>query len=292
MTAIDAPDRPGPSERVYAGLTRLYPAAFRERYRAEMVQLFADQLRDARSGRGAGGVVVTWVRTLTDLASSVIGEHLRKDRTVAQSLAIFQPTRSMRLLGFLAIVGGVLLLLAFSPANPFADWVANTVRLVLFWLGGMAAAIAFHGRQAVASPRLARYVTAAVVLAAVWNVFWIVLSVGRDNPFGGQFGLIGFWASFFGWLAASAYGALTLLGRAWHGMPQVPAFVTRLAGAALLVGGVVGTFGMDRIGLTRSEPFGDLFGSLGALGVGAVGLGWLLLGGVLLLAGRENPANA
>ena len=49
---------------------------------------------------------------------------------------------------------------------------------------------------------------------------------------------------------------------------------------------------MDRLGLTRSEPYGELFGNLGALGVGAVGLGWLLLGTVLVLGPRRTAATA
>lgn len=108
----------------------------------------------------------------------------------------------------------------------------------------------------------------------------------------GTFGFLGFWAGFLGWLAASLYGAVSLLRAAWRGMPRWPAVATRLAAAALLVGGVVGTFGMDRLGLTRLDGVGDLFGTLGALGVGAVGLGWLLLGGVLVLGGRGARSSA
>ncbi|HUQ44040.1 MAG TPA: hypothetical protein VM451_06460 [Candidatus Limnocylindria bacterium] len=280
------------SERIYAVLLRAYPASFRTRYRQEMVLLFADQLRDARASNGGAGAATTWFRTVIDLASSAAGEHLRRDRDVAMSLATFAPSRAMRLLGFLAVAGGVVLLWAFVSWNPFANWVANTARLVLFWVGGMGVAIAFHGRQAAASPRLARVATTVVVLAGAANVVWLLLALDRDNPFGGTFGLVGFWASFVGWLAASAYGAFSIARRAWRGMPRWSSSAVRLGAVALLVGGVVGTFGMDRIGLTRSEPFGDLFGSLGATGVGAVGLGWLLLGAVLLFAGRGERTSA
>lgn len=288
MTAVDAPDRPGPSERVYASLTRVYPAAFRERYREEMVQLFADQLRDARAGSGAGGVLMTWLRTLADVASSAVGEHLRKDRPVAQSLAMFQPTKSMRLLGLLAVVGGVLLLWAFVSWNPFADPNLNSARLALFWLGGMAVAWALHARQSEASRDLARAATGLVVVTGAWNILWIILSIGRDSPFSGTFGVLGFWASFLGWLSASLYGGVSLRRSMAQGMPRWSGLATRFAALALLVGGVVGTFGMDRLGLTRWEPVGELFRTLGALGVGAVGLGWLLLGGVLVLGGRRR----
>jgi len=289
MTAFGAPDRLGPSERVYAGLTRVYPAAFRERYREEMVRLFADQLRDARTG-GASGVLTAWIRALADLASSAAGEHLRKDRTVAQSLATFEPTRSMRWLGAAAVAGGVALLLAFVSWNPFSDPGLNSIRLILFWFAGIAVALAYRDRQELAGRRAARVATAAVILTGAWNIAWVVLSVGRDSPFSGAFGELGFWAGFLGWLAASGYGAVTLRRLLRLGMPAWLGIATSVAGLALLGGGVVGTFGMDRLGLSRSEPYGDLFGTLGVLGVGAVGLGWLLLGGVLLLGGRRRTA--
>lgn len=291
MTAIDARDRPGASERAYARLIRVYPAAFRERYREEMVRLFADQLRDARIGRSAGGVLVTWIRTLADLASSAVAEHLRKDRTVAQSLATFEPTRSMRWLGAIAVVGGVLLLWAFVSWNPFGDPDVNAIRLALFWLAGIAVALALGGRQSVAGARLARAATSLILLTGAWNIAWIILSIGRDAPFSGAFGYLGFWASFLGWLSASLYGAVSLRRAVSHGMPRWSRVATKVAAIALLAGGIVGTFGMDRLGLTRSEPYGELFSTLGALGVGAVGLGWLLLGGVLILGGRRRAAT-
>lgn len=281
------------STRLYAGLLWLYPAPFRARYRDEMVLLFADQLRDARTERGLAGWLLTWFRTLPDLAKTAIGEHLRGDRTVAQSLETFEPSRSMRLLGALAVLGGVLLLWAFVSWNPFTDQVVNSIRLVLFWAAGMAVAIAFHGRQAVASPRLAVLATGAVVAVAAWNIFGMLLAVGRDLPFAGAFGFAGFVAEFAGWLVASFYGASMLFMRAaWRGMPRWAGTVTRMAAVVLVVGGPVATFGMDRLGLTRSEPYGEAFGTLAALGVGAVGLGWLLLGTVLVLGPRRTAATA
>jgi hypothetical protein len=271
--------------RVYGGLLHVYPTEFRRRYGSDMALLFSDQLRDARRPSGRAGV---WLRGLADIASSAIGEHLRKDRIVAQSLATFAPTRSMRLAGVVAVVGGLLLLWAFLSWNPFVDGHVNAVRLALFWSAGVAIALAYHGRQAAVRPLLARTATGAVVLFGAWNVLWVVLAWDRDSPFSGDFGLLGFVASFLGWLAASFYGAATLaISAAWRGMDRWAATVTRLAAALLAVAGVVATFGMDRIGLTRSEPYGELFGTLGALGVGGVGLAWMALGLVLVVGGRR-----
>lgn len=277
----------GTSERIYAGLLRAYPGTFRRRYEDEMVLLFADTLRDARAANGAAGTSVTWCRTLLDLASSALGEHLRKDRTMAQSLATFEPTRTMRLLGLFGLVGGALLLWVWLAWNPFADRTANTFRLLAFWLAGSTVPLAFYGRQAVRAPRLALVATAAVVLTSLWNLVWLFLAIDRDSPFAGVFGWAGFIASFSGWLAAGLYGLAVLLIRAaWQGMVRWASVLTRLAAAALVIGGPMAPLGMDYFGLTRSEPYGEVIGSLGAIGVSLVGAAWLLLGVVLLLGGR------
>jgi hypothetical protein len=273
------------STRLYAALLRAYPAEFRRRYADEMIVLFADQLREARRSSEVAGV---WLRSLADVTTNAVGEHLRRDRTVAQSVATFEPTRPMRVAGILAVVGGVLLLWAFISWNPFSERSANWVRLALFGLSGIAVALAYHRRQAAVRPFLARAATGAVVVVGAWNELWLALAWDRDSPFGGDFGMIGFVAGFLGWIAASVYGAAMLvIAAAWLGMGRVTAVVTRLAAALLVVAGPVATLGMDRLGLTRSESYGELFTTLGMVGVMGVGLAWLVLGLVLVAGGRR-----
>jgi hypothetical protein len=273
------------STRLYAALLRAYPAEFRRRYADEMIVLFADQLREARRSSEVAGV---WLRSLADVTANAIGEHLSRDRTVAQSVATFEPTRPMRVAGILAVVGGVLLLWAFISWNPFSERSANWVRLALFGLSGIAVALAYHRRQAAVRPFLARAATGAVVVVGAWNELWLALAWDRDSPFGGDFGMIGFVAGFLGWIAASVYGAAMLvIAAAWLGMGRVTAVVTRLAAALLVVAGPVATLGMDRLGLTRSESYGELFTTLGMVGVMGVGLAWLVLGLALVAGGRR-----
>ena len=273
------------SSRLYTGLLRVYPTEFRRRYGAEMALLFTDQLRDAVRPSALARV---WLRGVVDVASSAIGEHLRRDRTVARSLATFEPTRSMRLAGLLAVVGGVLLLWAFYSWDPFSDRPVNSARLILFFSAGIAVSLAFHGRQAAVRPRAARTATGAVVLFGAWNVLWVVLAWNHSSPFIGEFGMLGFIAMFLGWLAASLYGAaMLIISAAWLGMGRWAATATRVAAGMLTVAGVMATFGMDRFGLLRSEQYGELFTALALLGVAGVGLAWLLLGLVLLVGGRR-----
>ena len=283
--------------RIYGGLLRLYPTTFRARYGEEMVVLFGDQLRDARSGSGNGGVAATWVRTLIDLARSAVGEHLRRDRTVAQSLTAFEPTRSMRLLGLVGVVGGVVLLWAFISLNPFGDRLANTMRLATFWLGGMAIALAFYPRLAPGSPRVAAFTTAAILIIGVWNVLWVILSIGQENPHADAFGGIGIVGQIVGWWVQAVYGAtLLLLGGASSGMTKHLRTITRLAAIALLVGGPLAFLGINDRALANWSEYGftmpGIFTTLGQIGVILTGVGWLVLGALLIFAGRRSRATA
>jgi hypothetical protein len=253
-----------------------------------MVQLFSDQLRDARAGRAKNGVARTWMSSLTDLATTAVGEHLRKDRSMAQSLATFEPTRTMRLLGLLGLAGGTLLLWAFVSLNPFADEGANLTRLLVFSLGGAGIALAFYGRQASVSPLLALAATAYVVIAGIWFAAWLVLERQVSSPFSGTFGLVHFLASVALWTSAAVYGAAVLrIGVAWRGMPRWAAVATRV-GSASLLGSAVAWIGDDRLGLVNAGETGPLWSSIATAGVVLNGLGWVLLGLVLVFGGERT----
>jgi hypothetical protein len=64
------------SKRAYARLLTLYPQAHRQAYGQSMLQVFGDQCREAHTGRGRLGLLALWLRTLFDLAISVLREHL------------------------------------------------------------------------------------------------------------------------------------------------------------------------------------------------------------------------
>jgi hypothetical protein len=59
---------------IYRRLLRLYPASFRRAFGDEMVQVFRDQMEDARSERL--GTVRLWLRILGDLAGSSTHERM------------------------------------------------------------------------------------------------------------------------------------------------------------------------------------------------------------------------
>ena len=250
----------GGHARVYRWLLRFYPAAFRARFADEMVQLFTDQLRDARSGGAPAAAAGTWLRTLRDLVTTAASEQLRRDRTVAHSLATAPPSTSSRVLGLAGILGGAVLIAAFlfeiSPE-------LNAVRIYLLVIGAMAIVIGVHRRQASVAPTVASLGAVPALLANAWYVAMMVLATGRPQPFAGDFGLVFFAAAVAMLLSDAAFGVVTLrLGG-----------VSRWGSLALASGSLLSYTGIDRLGLTST-----IFGPLSQVGIVLTGIGWILLG--------------
>jgi len=251
-------------ERLYRGLLRVYPAGFRARFADDMVQLFGDQLRRARSGGPPVAVAGTWLRAISDLAVTAVSEHFRRDRTVAHSLAA-TPSTSSRLLGLVGVLGGVLLLAAFV-IEIAPD--LNIIRLIAFNAGAMAIVVAVHRRQASVASTLALIGAIPALVANAWHIAMIVLAIGRTEPIGaGDFGLVYFWASLAMWLTDAWFGIVTLrLG-----------VVSRWGPVALAIGSVLAVTGMDRLGLTSPDN-PTIVGPLALAGIALNGVGWILLG--------------
>jgi hypothetical protein len=251
-------------ERIYRRLLRVYPADFRRDYAEPMAQLFADQLRDSRAAGTMAGPLGLWIRTLLDLATSSISQHLERDRTVAHSAAPL-PTVSSRALGIAGMLAGAVLLAPFLVTFE-AGWFAP--HLIVFNAFVMALAIGMHRRQATASLGLALAATATVVIANGWYLAMTALSMADLNPFGGQFGFIYFLAGIAHWGSAAAYGAATIvIGAFW-----------RWSGALLLIGSVLAGLGMDRLGLVAGD---SIFGPLSQVGIPLHGAAWIVLGAEL-----------
>ena len=60
---------------LYRLLLAAYPAAFREEYGPEMIQVFRDTMRDEHRRRGLWGLLMVWLRTLADFSVSVVRQH-------------------------------------------------------------------------------------------------------------------------------------------------------------------------------------------------------------------------
>ena len=250
------------SERVFRGLLRAYPAVFRARFSDDMVQLFGDQLREARTD-GAMGRAGVWLGSLGDLAVSSVSERIRRDRTVAHSLSA-SPSTFNRVLGLAGILGGVFLLAVFVVQ--FAPGV-NTLRLAMFNLGAIAIVVAVHRRHAAAAPKLALLGAVPAVLANAWYLAMIALASGRPQPLAGDLGLVFFYAGVAMWLADAAFAAVTLrIG-----------VVARWGALALAIGSPLALLGIDRFGLVSAQD-PTIFGPLSQVGIVLNGVGWILLG--------------
>jgi len=208
---------------------------------------------------------------------------------MATSLATFEPTRTMRLLGIVGVVGGVLLLWAYISWAPFAAGSNNTVRLVLFALAGASVGLAFHRRQSAVAPRLALVATSAIVVAGLWYAASNILALNAPRSWVGVGGVLYSLSSLSIWLSAALYGVISLrTGAAWRGMTRSFAAPARIAVLFLVVGGPLAALGDDRWGLTRHEAYGELITQATLLGVFLTGAGWALLGVVLVVGGRKT----
>lgn len=264
--AAPMPGRGSVTERVYGALLGLYPAAFRERFGGEMLQLLRDQLRDARAPGARAGPLRTWIRVLVDLVLTAISEHAHQDRVVAQSLAE-RPTRLGKLFGVIGILGGSMLLAGFLPFAPWsADWF--NLRLVLFNAGAITIALAAHRRHSIAAPRLALAGAIPVIGANAWYLALVILAVARAGEVGpADFGRAFDIAGIGMWLAD-----------AWFGLVVMRiARLSRWSGLALAIGSILGLGGMSRWGLVSGD-FGQAFTLIAFTGLALNGLAWIALG--------------
>lgn len=257
--------RPGGAERFYRGILCLYPAEFRHRFGEDMVQLFHDRLRDARSSRAPGGAVVAWMALLVDVVVTASLEHRRR-QTMAHSLTS-APSLTSRTLGFAGIAAGLFFLAAFVielPADLFP------VRVVAFVLGVVAIGIGLHRRQSSRAPLTSLVVTVAVVAA---TAFFLVTAFLFEPGH-----LATFWSQVTLWLASAAFGAAS----AWIGA------VSRIGGWAVAIGSLLTLTGIDRLGLiSMASP--TIFNTLSQVGIVCMALGWIILG--LDVALRRSTAQ-
>ena len=188
------------------------------------------------------------------------------------------PTASTRVLGLAGILGGAVLLAAFViEIRPDL----NDARLMIFNLGAIAVAVALYRRPVAVSQTLSTVATVAAVVANAWHLSMVILSIGRANPFAGDFGLVFFYSALAMWLADAAFGAAALRS----------GVASRWGALALAIGSVLAIAGMDRLGLTSAmNP--TFFGGLALTGLALNGLGWILLGLDVATGGRVIAPDA
>jgi len=259
----------GGHERLYRGLLRLYPADYRAHYSDQMVQLFTDQRREV-------GTTRAWLRAPADVISTALGEHLRRNRTVAHSMTL-APTPAGRLLGLLGILGGGFLLMGYINLEAWTPELV-TLRLVLFNLGAIAIAIGVHLRQADAGRLLSLSGAIPVVLSNVTYVAFLLLMFAEPWQLGGErTHPANLWemSAVAMWLSNAWFGLVTLRLGVMNGWSAF----------TLMIGSIAAFAGMGYFGLAANGTLGETVKmTLMALH----GLAWVLLG--LELAFRRRPA--
>jgi hypothetical protein len=187
------------------------------------------------------------------------------DRTRVPGRAEPPPTL-IPLLGWLGVVGGLALVLAFVPGLPWNGDVFN-LRLVAFNAGAIAIALATQLRAtATIPPALVGTVPViAANMAYLAMVIRLVAQPGEPGP--GDYGP---------WFDVAT--TLLWLGDAWFGI-VVAWFIpgNRSAGAVLAVGSVLAWNGPSRLGLVSGDV-ASIVAVLSLLGILMSGIAWMGLG--------------
>jgi hypothetical protein len=270
---------PASHERAYRALLRLYPKPFRTRFGDELVQLTGDLLRDAREGRGRGGVAETWLRLLLDIALTAPAEHLDQ-RRLAHSLTR-PPSIAVRVMGLAGVAGGFALVAAFLPHPPWTPETFN-LRLVVFSAGAIAVALVVLRRRPIAS-RLIAPIAVVTIVANAWHIAMVLIGIGRPqfpepDP---EYRTIAMYAGVALWTADAAFGFST-----WR-----IGGLARLAGLALGIGSLFAFSGMGNLGLIDGD-FEWFFLPASQVGIALNGLGWILLGIAVATRRRPRPETA
>ena len=194
---------------------------------------------------------------------------------MAPMLAVAPPV-TIRLLGFIGALGGLVLIAALVPQLP---WTRESfqLRLVLFNVGAIAVTLALLRQQAPAS-RWSIAAGTALIFANAWYLAMVVLGLDRPQPPDPDpgFRLVMFYAGAAMWMTDAAFGLV-----AWRAFA-----VNRWGAAALAVGSVLAFTGMDRLELVRGDV-AWLFEPAALLGVALNGIGWIVLG--IDIALRRRP---
>jgi hypothetical protein len=231
-----------------------------------MTLVFRDSCQQIQHRQGAAGVFELWLTTLLDLFSTALIERLAEVYQMS-STAMFT-----RISGLVAVLGGLALLI-----SAYTDFVLGGCCEALGFLMpvyGLCAAIGAAGLYVLgqhdSTSRLGLglaflgglIISVGVILLFLFEItiFLITLGIGM---FVHEIGLI-----VFGW---STYKH-KLLPR-WNALPLV------VGGLALLIN----LFGIV-IGIVFDNEVLDIFFGMW---LGAVGLGWIGLGALIMLGGRQ-----
>lgn len=198
---------------------------------------------------------------------------------MAHSLTL-APTPLTRVLGFLGVLGGASMLVAFVGIAISPDMF--NLRLVLFNLGAIAVVTAVHQLQSSAGRRLALAGAVPAIVANVAYTVLIVRAVAQPGEIGpGDYQPV----NLFIYVGASMW-----LSDAWFGLVTLRLGVlNRWSALALIVGSILALLGMSNFGL--QQP-GTLVETVILGGIAVHGLAWVLLGLDVALRRRAPKQTA
>ncbi len=147
------PPRPDAAERLYALILRAYPAAFRERFGAEMRQLFRDR-RQGATERGEGAARF-WLDLAADTVRALPAQHLaalRERRHASPARTPFHRFQDRAMI-FRKLAGALLVVIALvhigiDVAHPHSSMGGLAILLTALMLAAGAVLLVYRRRAA------------------------------------------------------------------------------------------------------------------------------------------------
>lgn len=245
------------SVRIYWILLTVYPAAFRQEYGSDMLQVFRDCCLNALHRAGGTGLLALWGETFFDMLSSALEQNLRRNIQFSGALLVRMSGWCLSVGGvYLAIVVQVTYLNTAGPAqgSPLSSPVSALYRaqsyllpwawlLITLGIGGMLSRYgAQAGRLGRGLLRFSLYGGVAACLSAVavqifgWAPLWAAGWIAGNL-------LLFICLAFFGTLASKSGNSSTKFLPKWNAIPLIFCLIFPGLGlfvwAGLLVGQVI-----------------------------------------------------
>ena len=184
------------SLRAYGLLLFAYPAEFRNVFREEMIQTFADCYR-AKGGEGVTGILRLWVHTLVDLVFSAVKEHSESEGSFMSKLRKFP----LAMIGCVIVIVIALILMSYGRKHEVSSILAFGYFLdALATTGILGNIIVFLLAKFTKFDSLRVAITTFLVVHAVPLLLVVVISGPKDPRFNVVATAVGYVGSFLFWV--------------------------------------------------------------------------------------------
>ena len=185
------------SRRVYGLLLFAYPTAFRNAYRAEMIQTFCDCYRAQVRERGAVGLFRLWGSVLVDLVLSAVKEHSEAEDSFMNNLR----KDLIAIVGCVIVIASAFILLSYGRKHEVSSILAFGYFLDALATTGIVGNLIVFLLQKVTKFNSFRIAISTFLVVHAVPLFLLVFIAGPNDPrFNVAATAVGYAGSFLFWV--------------------------------------------------------------------------------------------